>query len=169
MGRLWKTARFVLEGSEIRTTRFPTGYTGVWKTLILDREFWEYGMPEQANIHQITTTGFPHPSLRCEGTRRRRRDTLFNCQGSDGIQNGSSIGKKRRWIASKQTTLSQAVEMPFVTFFLIWSSRASLFRVAPFGRKPVAQYRAKIDNQSRTYGERVVASVQETCVEFVET
>ena len=103
MGRLWKTARFVLEGSEIRTTRFPTGYTGVWKTLILDREFWEYGMPEQANIHQITTTGFPHPSLRCEGTRRRRRDTLFNCQGSDGIQNGSLFNRQKKEVDSEQT------------------------------------------------------------------
>ena len=35
MGRLWETACFVLEGSEIRATRFPTGCAGAWKTLIL--------------------------------------------------------------------------------------------------------------------------------------
>jgi len=35
MGRLWKTACFILEGSEIRATRFPTGCAGAWKTLIL--------------------------------------------------------------------------------------------------------------------------------------
>ena len=55
----------------------------------LDREFWEYEMPEQANVHQITTTGFPPPSPRCGGARwLLRRGTLFSCQSSDGTQNG---------------------------------------------------------------------------------
>ena len=43
-------------------------------------------MLKQANIHQMSTTGFPHPSSQCQGTQRRLRDALFSCQSSDGIR-----------------------------------------------------------------------------------
>jgi hypothetical protein len=114
----------------------------------LDREFWEYEMPEQANIHQITTAGFPHPSLRREGTRRRRRDTLFNCQSSDGIQ--EILFRLAKEVDSEQAdSLISSSENAFRHFFFSPGvRRASLFRVAPFGRKSVAQYRAKIDSNT---------------------
>jgi hypothetical protein len=118
MGRLWETARFVLEDSESRATQFPTGCAGVWKTLSLDHGLREHGMLEQANTHRVTTTGFPHPSSQCGGARRLlRRGTLFSCQSSDGIQNGFLSGRQRKGVDSEQTTLSKAVDNDYRHFF----------------------------------------------------
>lgn len=51
--------------AEATATRFPTGYAGPWKTLAPVRRRQDDGMIAQANLQQITTTGFPQP-LSCQ-------------------------------------------------------------------------------------------------------
>ena len=72
MGRLWKSLavpRKVLSSERRDSHRLCRGVENPH----LDREFWEYEMPEQANVHQITTPGFPPPLSRYGGARRLLR------------------------------------------------------------------------------------------------
>ena len=54
----------------ITTARFPTGYSGPWKTLISVPRLQDQKMTGQADSQETTPAGFPQPLFRCEGSRR---------------------------------------------------------------------------------------------------
>jgi hypothetical protein len=46
---------------DLATARFPTGYCGLWKTLVSVPDLQGYSLTEQANIQELTAAGFPQP------------------------------------------------------------------------------------------------------------
>ena len=57
----------------ITTPRFPTGYSGPWKTLSSVPGLHDHEMAGQADGQETTPAGFPQPLFRCEGSRRLLR------------------------------------------------------------------------------------------------
>ncbi len=48
---------------ELATVRFPTGYSGLWKTLVLVPRFQDFHLTGQVNSRELATAGFPQPLL----------------------------------------------------------------------------------------------------------
>lgn len=57
------------QSSDLTTARFPTGYSGLWKTLVSVPDLQDYHLTEQAYIQELTPAGFPQPLLHHQNLR----------------------------------------------------------------------------------------------------